>query len=250
MQLSWSTFAFEVINFLVLVSLLKRLLYRPVLNAIATRKKAVDATLAEAEKVRAEAQQLRKTYEDRLASWEREKEIKRAQFNRQLDDQRTQATAVLESDLAKEREKQKTLEERRLGELARRQEEEALDLAGSFSSRLLSRLSGPELEARIVDMFLKEIQTLPEETVRELKNGFRNHTQPTAAIKTAFALAETQKNRLSGALSGLLGEPIGCQFSEDPELIAGLRVIAGPLVLGANIKDELAWFLRKDSDER
>ena len=37
MQLNWSTFVLEIINFLILVWVLKRFLYKPVLAAIAQR---------------------------------------------------------------------------------------------------------------------------------------------------------------------------------------------------------------------
>ncbi len=247
MELSWSTFIFETINFVVLVWLLKRLLYRPVLNAIAARKKAVEQTLGDAEKVRTEAQQLQKTYEDRLSDWEKEKEAQVAQFQRDLAEQRAHAMTVLENDLAKEREKQKTIDERRLADLVRRQEEEAIDLAGRLSSRLLARLAGPELEARIVDVFLNEIKTLPEERIRELKSGFRNHTQPAAEIQTAFTLSQGEKDALKESLASLLGRPVSCQFSEDSKLLAGLHVTAGPLVLQASLRDELALFLHEDA---
>ena len=38
MELDWTTFVLEVINFLVLVWILRRYLYRPVLNTLAARK--------------------------------------------------------------------------------------------------------------------------------------------------------------------------------------------------------------------
>lgn len=248
MELNLSTFVFEAINFLVLVWLLKRLLYRPVLKAISTRKKAVEQTLTEAEKVRSDATQLQKTYEDRLAGWERDKETRLAQLHRELEEERTHAMAVLERDLSKEREKQKALDERRLADLAQRQEDEALDLARQFSSRLLARLAGSELEGRIVDLFLDEIKALPEERLRKLKDGFTNHIPPAAEVRSAFPLTEGQKKALGGALSGLAGNPISCRFGEDQDLIAGLRVMAGPLVLRANLRDELNLFLQGDTD--
>jgi F-type H+-transporting ATPase subunit b len=248
-QLNWSTFIFEAINFLVLVWLLKRLLYTPVLNAISERRKAVEKTLAEAEKLRAEAAQLQKSYERRLQDWEKEKETKLVQLQRALDEERTQAMAVLENDLAKERDKQKVLEDRRLADLARRQEEESLKLAGRFCSRLLARFAGPELEARILDAFVKEVGRLPEERVQELNNGFKNHTQPVVDIKTAFALEQSQKEALSGVMANLLGRAVSCQFSEDSALVAGLRVTAGPLILQGNLRDELGLFLGGDGHE-
>lgn len=248
-QLNWSTFIFEAINFLVLVWLLKRLLYTPVLNAISERRKAVEKTLVDAEKVRAEAAQLQKNYEVRLQDWEKEKEAKLAQLQHALDAERAQAMAVLENDLAKEREKQKTLEERRLADLARHQEEDALNLAGRFSSRLLARFAGPELEARILDVFVKEVGSLPEEQIRELKIGFKDHTQPVVDVKTAFALAQDQKEALSGVIANLLGRAVSCQFSEDSTLVAGLRMTAGPLILQGNLRDELALFMHRDGHE-
>jgi F-type H+-transporting ATPase subunit b len=51
-ELDWMTFVLEVINFLVLIWILNRLLYRPLMNVIAQRKAAIQKTLADAEEVR------------------------------------------------------------------------------------------------------------------------------------------------------------------------------------------------------
>ena len=52
MELSWPTFFLEIINFLVLVWILKRFLYKPVLEAIAHRKAVIDKTLVDAKRQR------------------------------------------------------------------------------------------------------------------------------------------------------------------------------------------------------
>ena len=41
-ELSWSTFILEVINFIVLVFILKHFFYKPVLTAIARRRESID----------------------------------------------------------------------------------------------------------------------------------------------------------------------------------------------------------------
>ena len=48
MQIDWTTLVLEIINFLVLVWILKRFLYRPVMEAIAARQQRVEGKLAEA----------------------------------------------------------------------------------------------------------------------------------------------------------------------------------------------------------
>ena len=48
MELSWSTFILEAINFLVLVWILKRFLYKPVLDVIERRKAGIEKIQADA----------------------------------------------------------------------------------------------------------------------------------------------------------------------------------------------------------
>ena len=73
MELDWSTFILEIINFLVLVWLLKRFFYKPVLNVINRRREQIQKKISDAEGVRHEAESLKSDYENRLAGWEDEK---------------------------------------------------------------------------------------------------------------------------------------------------------------------------------
>ncbi len=85
MELSWSTFVLELINFLVLVWILKRFLYKPILEVIARRKAGIEQVRAEAEDLHASAEQLRQQYEGRLAAWNRERQQARDDLKRELE---------------------------------------------------------------------------------------------------------------------------------------------------------------------
>ena len=52
MELNWSTFILEIINFLVLIWILKRFLYKPVLDVIARRRAGIEKTLSDAREMR------------------------------------------------------------------------------------------------------------------------------------------------------------------------------------------------------
>ena len=69
MEFSLSTFVLELINFLVLVWILKRFLYRPVLDIIARRREQIDATMAEAKRIEDNAQALKQKYDERLDNY-------------------------------------------------------------------------------------------------------------------------------------------------------------------------------------
>ena len=66
MELDWTTFLLEVINFLILVWLLKRFLYQPVLEVIGKRRQKIQAELLQAATTQDQASQLKEQYEKRI----------------------------------------------------------------------------------------------------------------------------------------------------------------------------------------
>ena len=65
MLIDWFTVIAQVVNFLILVWLLKRFLYRPILNAIDAREKRIAAKIADADAKEAEAQKQREEYQQK-----------------------------------------------------------------------------------------------------------------------------------------------------------------------------------------
>lgn len=240
MELDWSTFILEMINFLILVWILKRFLYQPILTAIARRRESVEKTLNEAQRLREEAETMQDQYRRRLSDWEKEKDQARDTLQKELDAERARQSEVLQKVLAQQREKSRAQEERRLAELAQRKETAALTLARRFTRRLLERLACPALEERIIALTLEELEQLPEERLATYQNN------ATAAeriqISSAYPLSEIQRHKLQHTLDRLLKHSTNYDFSQDPRLIAGLRISLGSWIVQANLHEELQLF--------
>lgn len=241
MQLDWSTVALEIINFLVLVWLLKRLLYKPVLSAIARRKADIQRTLSDAETVRKEAQSLREQYEHRQAEWGQEKEKARSQMLEEVNAEKVRLLAALRSSLEQEKEKAGALEERRLSELTRHAEDTAIAQGGEFAARLLARFASVELEARLVEMVIEDLRELPEERRQSIRTACVKAAAP-VIVSSAHILSQSQRESLTAAVQLLLGRAVQCEWHEDAHLLAGIRLSLGPWMLGANLEDELKFF--------
>jgi F-type H+-transporting ATPase subunit b len=241
MELSWTTFALEVLNFLVLVWILKRFLYKPVLSMIERRKAGIEQMRSDSERMRGEAEVLRQRFEGRLADWEREKEKARAQLLDEINAERARLLKGLQASLEQEREKARALEERRLGDLARQAEEAAIAQGGLFASRLLSRLAGPDLEARLVGLALEDVQILPADQ-RQIIRDACSKAEMRAKITSAFPLSQDRRKALEAGLQQLIGRPVSIEWVEDNKLLAGVRISLGPWVLSANLQDELKFF--------
>ncbi|MCS6896939.1 MAG: hypothetical protein NZM29_03115, partial [Nitrospira sp.] len=190
MELDWSTFGLQVLNFLVLVWLLKRFLYKPVFTVIADRRAAMERLRAEAERLRAEGEALKQRYEGRLAEWEQEKQKARARFLEELNVERTRLLEEVHRSLAQEREKAKTLEERRRQELQRQVEEVAVAHGARFAARLLKRLAQQSLTTQLVALAVEELRTLPEERRRVIRAVCRNG-EAVAHVSCAHQLNES-----------------------------------------------------------
>ncbi len=241
MTIDWTTFALEVVNFLVLVWILKRFLYQPVLEILARRRAAVAHTLDEAQGIETRAAALQAQFENRLAAWDAEKASLRASLQGELNAERDRQMQALKSALAEERDRQQARqaqsERERLGAL----EAQAMAQARTFATRLLSRLASPELEGRLVEVFLADLAQLPADHFASL-NGIPLATQPSALITSAFPLAEGQRRRLAEALTHYLGAQPALCWEQDDRLLAGLRVVVGPWQLHLSLADELADF--------
>jgi F-type H+-transporting ATPase subunit b len=240
-QLNWSTFLLEVVNFLVLVWILKRFLYKPVLEAIARRKAAIDKTLSDAQAKHEQAQTLELQYQNRLADWEREKEGLRAALTEELRVQRERLTADLHKALEQEREKERVLAERRLAEMEDHAAEQGVAKGVQFTARLLERLASPELEARLATLVLEDLSQLPPAQRDALREACRDSQRP-VKVASAFPLAEGQRSQLLQALREATRENLAATFEQDSSLVAGLRISAGPWTVRANLRDELQFF--------
>lgn len=242
MELNWTTFILEIANFLVLVWLLKRLFYKPVKEMIAHRRQAVEEQLQKARTMEEQAEKLRGQYEGRLNDWQRERQAARTQLAGEIEVERRRLLADLQQELGAERKKDEVLAERREREQLRQNEMRALELGARFAARLLKDLGSAEVEARLADMLMAEIQQLPMAQKDALAAGVGNDMSGTVQVLSAYTLDEELRQGLRHNLDSLLSRPLAYDFREDRDLVAGLRITIGAWVIHANLQDELQTF--------
>lgn len=244
MELNGSTFVLEIINFLVLVWLLKRFLYKPVLEIIAARQAGIEKTLHEAETLHINAEELKKQYEHRLADWNTERRQAKDALGHELESERAGKISELQSVLKHEREKERAADTRRQADARHQQEETALLQSARFATRLLEQASGPDTEARLVELAITQLSQLSAERLLALHKSYGDHGKSAEIITvvSAFPLAEDQTQRLEQALARVAGENLSLKYQQDSELLAGLRISFGAWVFDANIQHELKGF--------
>jgi F-type H+-transporting ATPase subunit b len=237
-ELNWSTFLLEILNFLVLVWILKRFLYKPVLAVIARRREGIDRQLADARALHDEAEALQARYQARLGEWEHERQQARDKLAGEIEVERSRRLDALQAELEQEKQKAAAGEARRRADLQQQAELAALQQAAQFATRLLTQVAGPELEQKLVERVLDDLLALSEERAAALRNNW-GETPAEIVVSSAYSLPEPQQQRLEQALRALTGVQVAARFEQQADLLAGVRITVGAWVLSGNLRDEL-----------
>lgn len=241
MEFDWTTAILEMLNFLVLIWLLKRFFYRPVQEVIEKRRAVSEKIITDAEAQRREADALKDDYARRLAQFARERELAMARLDEEIAAERARRLAAVELEATADRQRRHMLEARESGEREAAMAREAVAIAGRFAGRFLDRLAGPQLETKLVDLALAELQAASPEKLAELRKALRDPAV-TVKVVTVYPLDAARRASFAAVLGKLAGRELTPQFQEDATLKCGLCLMAGAWVLMANLRDELSFF--------
>lgn len=249
MQLDWSTVVLEILNFLVLVWLLQRFLYRPIVSVVSARQAAIEQATARTQEAAARAQALEVQYQTRVETWEQERAKARLALQDELQAQRQRMLEALDAELDQQRRKAAVLEQRREQEIALRAQNKAMQQGEAFVRRVLAALAVPQLQAKLIELAVDELTRLPAARLDALR-GDAVDARTDIVITSAFPLSLEQRAMLSSALAKALGSERPGVFREDAELVAGVRIDVGAWALHANLSEELSLFSEAARDER
>jgi len=216
---------------------------------VAARQAAIDQAAQRTRELESKARELQAQYEARLQNWEQERAQARGALMEELRGERERSLAGLNETLEQERRKAEVLDERRRTEESARSEREAMTQALAFVRRLLAGLSGPELETKLVQLAIDELQRLPQGRQSALREALATAAEP-PTVFTAYPLLPAQREALTRALGRILGGVHECRFREEPALLSGVRIGVGPWVLQVNLSQELSLFGAAGTDGR
>lgn len=239
MNFDWTTFILELANFVVLLWILRRFLYRPVLNVIQARQRKIEEQLRLADQTRLEALAAKEACEKNMADWEKEKSLARSELEAEIAAERQRLLEKLAEEESDRRAKERAQEERERQEWMRTTEQQALELGSRFVLRLLERVASPELEARLISMALSDLGRSPQADLKKLRSAV---AEDELEVSSAYPLDAERQKALAGAIGQIAGIEVKPIFKEDPSLLAGVRIHAGSWVLSANLRDELKFF--------
>ncbi len=231
MLIDWFTIIAQVINFLILIFLLKRFLYGPLIAAMNKREKRISDELRRAEESRLEAE--RRALELSTEKEELSKNKVLLQTKAQREVQKWQDKELEKAKIAVDAEKQKWLDaiDAEKEEFSQRLRVRLGRITLKLSKKALLDLADSSLEARVIETFLRKA-----EHEKDLLIGNQQTFGPPAlSLKSGFALTDEMKNRLRTELHHLLEPNLTLTFAVEPDLGLGIELVAGDRKIEWNI---------------
>ncbi len=238
MLIDWFTVCAQALDFLILVWLMKRYLYKPVLDAINVRETRIAAEIADADAKKAEALKERATFQSKNDDFDKQRAALLSKANddvksarqRLLDEARQAADALSAK-------RQETLRDdaRNLNQaISRRTQQEVFGIA----RKALTDLAASDLEERMCAEFIRRLQAMEGEAKQAFGAALVAAPAP-AVLRSAFDLPKEQHTQIQNALNQTFAAEIPVQFLTDTHLISGIELTANGQKLAWSIADYL-----------
>ncbi|MFY9628538.1 MAG: F0F1 ATP synthase subunit delta [Methylocystis sp.] len=239
MLIDWFTVGAQAVNFIVLVWLLKRFLYKPILDAIDAREKRISAQLSDAEAKEAQAVKERDEFlrKNEALDMTRATLLKQAETEAQAERERLLNEARSAADaLSAQRAEAAKIEASTLGRTIRdRTQAEVF----AITRKALTDLASTSLEESIAETFVCRLRDLAAPAKATLAAAIRSGPE-TPLIRSAFELPEEQRRNIQSAINEEFSTSASLRFETAPDLIAGIELAANGQKAGWSISDYLA----------
>jgi F-type H+-transporting ATPase subunit b len=239
MMIDWFTVAAQVLNFLILVWLLKRFLYKPILHAIDAREKRIALALADADAKRAEAERERDEFRHKHEAFEQQRATL---LSRATDEAKAERLRLLDearqaADTLRGEHQQALLREQQglHAEIARLTRDQVFAIA----RKTLADLAETSLEQRLCEVFVQRLRALDPEARADLAEALKTASDP-VRVRSAFDLPAAQQAAIQAALNETFSADIPARFETAPGLIGGIELSANGHKVAWSIAEYLA----------
>ncbi len=222
MSLDWSTLALQTVNFAVLVWLLHRFLYRPVLKLVDARRAEVQQQMERVKAIEEQAKAQVADLEKQRANivLERDGTLKSAAARAEEAAQTRRMQAEREAKAIVDSAREAALAERE--SLLTEARELAVDLAADFAGRVIAEMPAALCADAWIDRLERHLQSLPPPDLAVLVGQLADGSALT--LVTSTPIPDNSVANCRSRLERTLGTRASMKFEVNPELVSGAEL--------------------------
>ncbi len=237
MLIDWFTVVAQIVNFLILVWLLKRFLYQPILRAIDKREKRIADEMAQAAKSRQEAEILGDEYRQKNEDFDRNQVERTLEMKAQIEQERQRLLDDVKQTTESLKSRQEAVLQREAREFEQSFRQKMAQAVVEVSGKALKDLSGEDLESRMIDVFIDRLGSLDEKDFKSMRPPAGSSEQ--ILVASSSSLDEDRQQQIRDVLAQKLSDQERIRFESDPKLVCGISVTWGSYRIAWNLDDYL-----------
>ena len=225
MLIDWYTVGAQALNFVILVWLMKRFLYKPILHAIDAREKRIAGELADAAEKEATATKERDEFKRKSEDLDQQRAtlLTKATDDANTERQRLFADARQAANALSERRQEALRTDAK--NLSRAIQQRTQREVFSIARKALMDLATTSLEERLTAVFTRRLRELDGPTKAGLVKALEA-ASGSALVRSAFELPTDQRAVIQQALNETFSAEVQVRFETAPDLVSGIDLTA------------------------
>jgi F-type H+-transporting ATPase subunit b len=219
------TWIFQIINFLILVYLLKRFLYGPILRAIDRREKKIAAHFEAAQEKEQEAARKNEEVDAAKRELDERRESILAEAKAEAERTRDELTSKARAEVDEQLERWRADLERERDAFLDEIERHAGEQVCAVAKQALADLADAELERMMADVLVGRLDEMTDDDRDAFARVVRESGEP-VTVATAWELPEDDRGKLAAAVADKLVKDVEVRFETAPEIACGIELRA------------------------
>ena len=219
----------QIVNFVILLALLRVFLYRPVQRTMQARERRIAQEQASAEEARREARAEAEALRDERKELERKRRERLDEIEEEAESLRERRLEEIEEEAQEAREAHAEALRRDLREARERLRRRSAELVVDELRRALSELADADLERQAIRVFRQRLAQVEPDTLDALRGRLEGSS---AVIATAFEPSDDARREATAAVREALDREVDPSFEVDPDLRMGVALRIGGLEVG------------------
>jgi F-type H+-transporting ATPase subunit b len=219
----WFTVAAQIVNFLILVLLLKHFLYGRIIKAMDERESSIASRIQEAEKKSREAGKELEEYQKRNRDMEKKREEVLSEAHRDAESKKEELLQEAEKDARNEQKKWQEAVRNDKDRYMREMKQRTAHQFFSLARKALKDLADADLEKQIVNTFTRKIRELDGRKRKEITEKLEQG-EAEISVLTSLPLSESSEKNVRQALEETFNKSENIRFRHSPETVSGIEV--------------------------
>jgi F-type H+-transporting ATPase subunit b len=236
--IDWFTVIAQIVNFLILIALLKVFLYGRIVRAMDEREQKIASRLEEAEKKREEAEHEAESYRQKNRELDEERQGMLSQAKEDAEARRKTLIQQARQEVEDLEQKWQEAVDRERASFIQSLRQMATGAVYAIARRALKDVANADLEGSAMEVFLDRIRKMKQSDRKELVHAIQTADRH-VIVRSSFEIPTKMRQRMTRGIHEHIADGIDVAYETGPEMVLGIELLSPGRKIAWSLEDYL-----------